>query len=369
MTAEKLLNLLLSLSISGSVLFGIWMITRLLLKKKFSRRFHYYLLLIVLLRFVVPISPNQSLVGILFSSIESSSIYEMIHGSKATRNPSVIIGDNVVFTDNVIIGRKQQPVASYILYIWLAVSCSLMVQKITKYQSFTKYIKSDWQPVDDPEIIDILSEICEKKEITAPIDIYTTSLISSPLLLGITKNYIILPHEYLTKKQLHGIFSHEVTHYQNKDIFYKWLMQIIVCLHWFNPLIYFIEKVMNQECEYACDEATTRYFTKEERYDYGQTLIEMASSPSQYSEKVASVTLYENNKEIKKRLEAILLYQKIKKPKRFTTLLSVTGMIVTAFILGTATTASDVAPTDNSPVTDSETKDSSDTKPLGRPIS
>jgi len=44
-------------------------------------------------------------------------------------------------------------------------------------------------------------------------------------------------------------------------------------------------------------------------------------------------------------------------------------MILTAFILGTATTTSDVTPTDNSPVTDSETENSSDTKPLGRPIS
>lgn len=369
MITERILNLLISLSISGSILFGIWMIVRLFLKKKVSRRFHYYLLLIVLLRFMLPFSLNQSFVGMLFSSIKSSPVYEMIYGSEVKRKPSVFVGDNVVFNDNIIMGRKNQTIAPYILYIWLAITLALIVQKITKYQSFAKYIKADWQAVDNPDIIDILSDICEDKNITTPIDLYTTPLVSSPLLLGVKKNYIVLPHEDLTQEQLYSILSHEVTHYQNKDIFYKWFMQIIVCIHWFNPVVYSIEKIMNQECEYACDEATTRSLTNEERYHYGNTLIEMASSPGRYSEKVASITLYENNKEIKKRLESILLYQKIKRPKRIITLLSIIGLIFTAFILGAAIPPSKVTPAENKPITDIETKDSSDSKPLGRPLS
>lgn len=370
--SEKLLNLLVSLSISGSILFGIWIIASVFLKKKISRCSQYYLLLIVLLRFVLPFSPSQSLVGTLFSSIETSPFYEMLYGSAVKRNSSVFIGDNVIFKDNIIMGSKEQPFAPYILYIWLAIAFCLLIHKITKYQSFAKYIKTDWQPVDNPEILDVLSEICEDKNITTPIDIYTTPLVSSPLLLGIKKNYIVLPHENLTKEQLHSILSHEITHYKSKDIYYKWFMQLIICIHWFNPVVYYIGKVMNQECEYACDEATTRHFTKEEYYRYGATLIEMAKHPGNYNEKLGSVTLYENTNEIKKRLDSMLLAKKRKQPRRSIAFLLVAGLLVVAFSLGVYTTRS--TPVENkldeqTTDTNSNEKGTTNSKPLGRHFS
>lgn len=372
MMTEKLLNLLISLSISGSILFVVWIIGRVFLKKKVSSRSQYYLLLIVLLRFVLPFSPNQSLIGMIFSSIENSPFYEMLYGSALKRNPTIFIGDNVVFNNNITMGSKEQPFAPYILYIWLAVAFCLLIQKITKYQSFTNYIKSDWTPVDNPEILNMLSEICEDKNITTPVDMYTTPLVSSPLLLGFTKKYIVLPHDNLTKEQLHSVLSHEITHYKSMDLYYKWFMQVIICIHWFNPLVYFIGKVMNQECEYACDEATTRHFTKEEYYDYGVTLIEMTKHLGTYNEKVGSVMLYENTSEIKNRLESILLAQKRKRPRRSLTFVSITGLIVIAFSLGSYTTKPTSVENKREEKimdTNSTEKSTTNTKPLGRHFS
>ncbi|OEG19246.1 hypothetical protein RV12_GL000183 [Enterococcus quebecensis] len=265
-------------------------------------------------------------------------------------------------------GSKDTPFAPYIVYIWLAIAVCLIVQKITKYQSFAKYIKADWQSVDNPDVLDLLSEICEDKKITTPIDIYTTPLVSSPLLLGVRKNYIVLPHENMTQEQLYSILSHEITHYQNKDILYKWFMQFIVCIHWFNPVVYFIEKTMNRECEYACDEATTRYFSKEECYNYGTTLIEMTNNPGTYNEKVASVTLYENTKEIKNRLDAIITSQTHTQPKRSTALLSITVLMFSAIILGAYTPTPSKGTPDQNKLNESITN-TSDSKPLGRPFS
>ncbi|EOH99153.1 hypothetical protein UAY_01930 [Enterococcus moraviensis ATCC BAA-383] len=366
MRTENILNLLISLSISGSILFGIWRFIRFFLKEKYSRRLQYYLLLVVLLRFVLPFSPNESIVGKLFSSIESTSFYEMIYGSPIKRNPTIFIGDNVSFNNNIIIGSKEHIFAPYILSIWLIVALGLMIRKLTKYQSFTKYVKSDWQPINDPAILDILATVCEEKRVTAAIDAYTTPLITSPLLLGGKKNYIVLPHEHLSYEQLYSIFSHEMTHYKNRDLLYKWFMQLILCIHWFNPFVYFIEKVMNQECEYACDEATTQHFTNEQQFNYGATLIDMAKHSGRYNEKVASITLYENTSEIKNRLEAMLLFEKRKKLRRTPAILSITILVVIAFFLGAYTTR---------PIENQEEDVPTDTitptpnKPLGRHFS
>jgi beta-lactamase regulating signal transducer with metallopeptidase domain len=372
MISEKLLNLLISLSISGTVLFGIWMISRLLLKNRLSHRMFYYLLLIVLLRSIIPLTIEQSLVGRTFTLIESSPIYSAIYGPRGKQNPAVIVGDNVIIGNNVVMGTNNSNIAPYILYIWLIVAIGFFIQKITKYQSFSKYIKADWQSVDDPQILDLLSDIHEEKKITYPIDLYTSSLISSPLLLGIKKSYIVLPSVDLSEEQLYSILSHELTHFKNKDILYKWFMQFVLCIHWFNPAMYFIGKRVNQECEYACDEVTTRHFTKEHRYHYGKTLIEMTTLPGKYHEKIASITLYENTSEIKLRLDALLQNQKTNKPRYLTTSFVTVGLFFSAIILGAYPTSLSTWPTGDiiseSP-TDQTEPPSSDDKPLGRPFS
>ncbi|GGC83439.1 M56 family metallopeptidase [Enterococcus wangshanyuanii] len=374
MTSLKLLMLLVSLSLSGTILFGIWTLFRRILSRKISHRMYYYLLLIVLLRLILPISPEQSLIGKSFSIIESSTIYTTFFGPKDRKNPAVIVGDNVVIGDNVVMGSKGKNIAPYILYIWLVIGFGFLIQKITKYQSFVKYIKADWHPVDDPLMLDTLSTLCEEKGIYRPVELYTSALISSPLLLGIKKSYIILPRVQLTEVQLYHILAHELTHSKNKDLFYKWFMQLIICIHWFNPAMYFIAKTLNQECEYACDEGTTGHYTKEQQFYYGTTLIEMAKMPNKYNEKVASVTLYENTYEIKKRLDVLLATQKNPHFKRLTSVFSAMILVFSAIVLGAYTVPKKTITTDK-PIESSSTNessvdvDSSKSKPLGRPFS
>ena len=324
------LGLLFSLSLSGSLLFLVWWLLQFLTKNKFTRRFYYYLLLIVLLRFIVPFSPNQSLIGVVFRRLETVPLYHVFannpSGNAVNTNTSIgkVVAETNLFTT----------VELYLFAIWLFVAFFLIVQKITKYQSFVKYVKAGWKPVDDPAILNLVGNICEEKNIKSVVDVYTTSLVSSPLLLGMRKSYIVLPYEELTEGQLYCILSHELTHYKSRDLYYKWLMQLIASIHWFNPLIYYIQRVMNQECEYACDEAAINKMDKESRYEYGLTLIEMTKHPGKYKERVASVTLYENANEIKERLNAILHFSKLRKAGKPLSYSITTGLVALSFITG-----------------------------------
>lgn len=333
MTIELFLNLLVSLSLSGSLVFFIWKIINPFLSKLFTKRVQYYLLLIVLFRFILPISAKNSLIGSFYPMIESTSIYTLIFGEGNSASP-IIVGENVIIGNNVVLGSTRTPIEQYIFYAWLLITFFLIVQKITKYQSFIKYIKADWTPVDDPKVLDLLSTICEEKKITAPVELYTTPLVSSPLLLGLRKSSIILPHTALTDTQLCHILTHELSHHKSKDILYKWFMQLVLCIHWFNPLVYVIDKTVNRECEYACDEASTRGLTKEERYDYGMTLIEMTKHSGKYQEKTAAVTLYEHSNEVQNRLKALIVSQKLQ-PRSAIAVLSISLlMIASALFMG-----------------------------------
>ncbi len=86
--------------------------------------------------------------------------------------------------------------------------------------------------------MNLLSDCEEKLNIKTRVEISCNPLIASPMLISFFRPRIILPVGELEDKELSYIFVHELIHYKQRDMFYKWLIQIVVCIHWFNPLLY-----------------------------------------------------------------------------------------------------------------------------------
>lgn len=83
----------------------------------------------------------------------------------------------------------------------------------------------------------------------------------------------MLPSVDIPKNDFQYIFLHELTHYKRWDMFYKWLMQIALCLHWFNPLVHLMSREITKACEFSCDEAVLTKMGQENAQDYGKTLL------------------------------------------------------------------------------------------------
>lgn len=111
-------------------------------------------------------------------------------------------------------------------------------------------------------------------------------------------------------KELSYIFVHELVHYKQRDMFYKWLIQIVVCVHWFNPFVYLLEKEVNKSCELSCDEKVISVLDDTARREYGDILISFLKSNNLYKSSLASVTLTEGAEQLKERLGAIMKFRK-----------------------------------------------------------
>ncbi|WP_055070142.1 M56 family metallopeptidase [Clostridium massiliamazoniense] len=57
----------------------------------------------------------------------------------------------------------------------------------------------------------------------------------------------------LDEEEIKYIFLHEIMHLKNKHTLIAIIAVIIRIIHWFNPFIYVFLKVMNIDCELACD--------------------------------------------------------------------------------------------------------------------
>ena len=113
-------------------------------------------------------------------------------------------------------------------------------------------------------------------------------------------------------------------------MFYKWLAQLTICLHWFNPLVYGMGREITRACEFSCDEAIIGKLDCKSAQEYGKTLLDSMRKAGSYKESLASVTLNENKEMLKERLGAIMSFKKKSK------LITAFSTVLTAALLCTA---------------------------------
>lgn len=324
---NELLKVVLSLSFSGALLIFVLFFCKPLFRNRISKRWQYYIWLVVVARLLLPFTPQTSLVGTLFQGIDRGTVQMEVApapaqgDTTATPQPengmAAVAGFKPQAKEAPLTLSARAAGAGVILQnlwlIWLVVALILLIRKITVYQGFVRYIRAGRAEVSDTAILDRLAVIGEQSGVKRPVELYTNSLISSPLLLGFFRPCIVLPSADMPNSDFEYILLHELTHYKRRDMFYKWLVQFTICLHWFNPLVYLMGREVSRACELACDEAVISKLDIRKQRAYGDTLINAIAAGGGYNNSLASVTLGESKELLKERLEAIMKYETKKK--------------------------------------------------------
>ena len=312
---NEFMKILLSLSVSGALLLLLILGLKPLYKNKFSKRWQYYIWIVVALRFLLPFTPDTTIIGSLFEKFDTTAITNEI-----PTNPNVPVpadtgnskAEPIQTNREITTAAMREPVDKYVclFFIWSALALVLFVRKVTVYQGFIQYIKAGNKEVSDIKILNLLSDCEEKLNIKTRVELSCNPLIASPMLIGFFRPRIILPAHEWEDKELSYIFVHELIHYKQRDMFYKWLIQIVVCVHWFNPFVYLLEKEVNKSCELSCDEKVISVLDDTARREYGDILISFLKSNNLYKSSLASVTLTEGAEQLKERLGAIMKFRK-----------------------------------------------------------
>lgn len=107
-------------------------------------------------------------------------------------------------------------------------------------------------------------------------NIYEAENIKSPFVLGAFKPGIYLPIG-LSEKEKSYIILHEQTHIRRRDHIVKFAAYFILCLHWFNPLVWVAFLLMGVDMEMSCDERVLKEMGGETKKDYSLSLLSLAT--------------------------------------------------------------------------------------------
>ena len=122
----------------------------------------------------------------------------------------------------------------------------------------------------------ILRQVCElsgKLRVKPNIRILRYEDAESPMVIGFLKPVLVLPNCDYSEEELFFVLKHELIHIKRHDIYLKLLFVTANALHWFNPLIYIMQKEAVVDMELSCDEEVIRQTAYADRKAYTETLL------------------------------------------------------------------------------------------------
>ncbi|MEG1583538.1 MAG: M56 family metallopeptidase, partial [Anaerovorax sp.] len=95
-----------------------------------------------------------------------------------------------------------------------------------------------------------------------------------PAVYGVFHSIIVLTPESLTT--IDEILLHELVHVKSKDNLKKIFFQLVLCIHWFNPLVWFAGRQFHKDIELSCDEKVIEMMGYENRGIYANAILHFA---------------------------------------------------------------------------------------------
>lgn len=227
--------------------------------------------------------------------------------------------------------------------LWLWVAVSLVLWNVWRLLRYRRLIEQAGNKVNS-RLQQIAEEEARLAGIGGEIRLLASPLAQSPMLVGFFCPTILLPSEHLPDGNARFILAHELTHFRRKDLWKKLLFLMVRCAHWFNPIVYLLNRDFSRWLETSCDEQVVSSLDRDQRKEYGRLLIDCAPA-SRYAGPKLYVSLASCRYKLKRRISIMLNSDKKSR--------SLLGLVLAvALVVGCLATTALAASVDNDNGTD-----------------
>ena len=305
---ELFLNILTA-SLHGSVIIGVILLLRPVLKKA-PKNIICLLWLLAALRLLLPfeiqssLSLQPDLEGINLPVAEY--VEQITSGFHASTQdvilPPVEWEDVPVQTPDTEI--TQQPVEDTVIY---EVDVPLKVKILENYEQILILL---WATGAAGLLIySLIAYTLLKGKVRNSViyadGVWVCGSLESAFVLGFFRPQIYLSAA-LTENDRRYVLLHERTHIHRGDHWWKLVGFLTLAIHWFNPLVWLGYSLLCRDLEMACDEAVIRAMNPQERKSYSAALLNC----SVHTVRIAACPVAFGEVSVKQRIKNVLHYRK-----------------------------------------------------------
>lgn len=284
--AEFIIRFLIS-NILISIMIGILLFTKHLLRDYLTNRTHYRLWFLLLGLLAVPFLPVQSMhfsyfitwFGRLKNSSSSPILTVVQEAAPQIRSDT----SNWMNDISISISKKTPGAIGLILCLLWCIGILVMIVLMTKSMLRFKTVKKSALPLQNPDVRRLYHDCLIEMKLKKPVPVYSTAFLKTPVITGLFKPCIYLPIHLISDYNADSIrymLMHELQHHKSKDALANYVMNLVGVFYWFNPLVWYSLKEMKNDREVACDTSVLKRLHEEDYKAYGNTLINFAEKVS-----------------------------------------------------------------------------------------
>lgn len=254
------------MSFSSSMLIVFILLLKVFSGYKLPRKTFTLLWKIVLVRLLIPVTIKIPIPDFLINTKEKVSM-------AGNTLMNLALSGGLEGTEYHAVSGSYRLSGAYILLaIWIAIAFILFCIFLFKYSMSRRQVNEAL-----PSENDYANSWLSRQDMKRHVRILTFDRIESPVTVGVLNPRIILPKnmEMDRGKRLEYVLSHEMVHIKRFDIVWKLLSMIILCLNWFNPLVWLMYRQFNQDIEMACDEKVIKIYGNDAKPDYAYAIIQL----------------------------------------------------------------------------------------------
>ena len=180
--------------------------------------------------------------------------------------------------------HQLQKLLTVLAYIWLAGVWAMVLYSVATY------LRLRWQ---------VRASLCVRDHV------YICDDVESPFVLGFFRPKIYLPSG-LDEGQMPHVLAHENAHIRRRDHWWKPLGYGLLCLHWFNPLMWVAYIFLCRDIESACDEKVVSLLDAAGKKSYSEALL----ACSIHRRLVMACPIAFGEISVKSRIRGVLHYKK-----------------------------------------------------------
>ena len=168
--------------------------------------------------------------------------------------------------------RELDPV-HIVLGVWLLGAGAVLSWNGIAHFRFLSYLRRWSAPVTDSDAIAAFNLLGDQLGLDRRPRLLVCQGLKVPMLAGTLRPAILLPQGNVSGEELGFSLLHELTHYRRRDIWLKALALWVNALYWFNPLMWYLLRLVERDTELACDEDALSRLSRSDYSAYGQTIL------------------------------------------------------------------------------------------------
>lgn len=291
---------LFQMSVAGGVLILFIVVIRALAIHRLPKTTFLALWMIAALRLLLPLSIPMPFKIHIDLDVFSDVVQKLPSGNIGFPIPGE--SRHAYDTGAVVSSPAAERISIFVILWLVGVLLLALYFSISYLRSMRKFRMSV------PDNTPYIREWLNAHQIVRPIEVRSSDLISSPLTYGILHPVILLPKKLDRNDQaaLQYVLTHEYVHIRRFDAITKILFAAVLCIHWFNPLVWGMYVLANRDVELSCDAWVIRMMGAKNRSSYALMLIKMEEQRSGMS----ALCSHFGKNAISERIEAIMKFKK-----------------------------------------------------------